>query len=162
MAGKVLQDQLYFIACIPIDLILTFDMQHPVTVYGLIQNPLFLFTVPVTAPTIVTAVRTDATSALMKWEPLSLEQLRGNLTSYVIVYTPLENECPSHSNTNKEEIMSIQPIWAITDMLDPGQEYCVGVAVKTGAGTGMFSYEIIPRKYSMQAQPYMHKHDLNV
>ena len=108
-----------------------------------------MFTVPATVPTIVTAIRTDATSALMEWEPLSLEQLRGNLTSYEIVYTPLAKECPPHSSTNREEKMSVQvtqPTLAITDMLDPGQQYCVGIAANTGAGTGIFSYEIIPCK----------------
>ena len=106
----------------------------------------FLYTVSVTAPTIIAAIRTDATSALIEWEPLNLEQLRGNLTSYEIVYIPLENECPPHSNTNKEETMSIQvtkPVCAITDLLDPGREYCVGIAANTGAGTGMFSYNLI-------------------
>ena len=46
----------------------------------------------------------------------------------------------------KEETMSIQvtkPVFAITDLLDPGREYCVGIAANTGAGTGMFSYNLI-------------------
>ena len=114
--------------------------------YNYIVSNSFLYTVSVTAPTIITAIRTDATSALMEWEPLNLEQLRGNLTSYEIVCIPLENECPPRSNTNKEETMSIQvtqPVFAITDLLDPGREYCVGIAANTGAGTGMFSYDLI-------------------
>ena len=56
---------------------------------------LFWFLVPVAAPKILSLQRTQSTSALIEWEALRLEDLRGNLTSYTIVYFALSNGCPS-------------------------------------------------------------------
>ena len=109
------------------------------------------YVVPLKAPPIVLADRTEATTALIEWEILSQEDLRGNLSSHEIVYfNLLEAECPpttiGTSSSHMVSFIGTEPQFVITD-LDPGLQYCVGVAAKTGAGLGDFSYSLIPCKY---------------
>lgn len=105
-------------------------------------NPLV---VPLVAP-ILTANRTDATSARVEWELLTLDQLRGNLTSYELVYFELVQECLENSNFENGgnvSVEAIQPVFSLTGLLDPGLQYCIGIAARTGAGIGPVSFETI-------------------
>ena len=107
------------------------------------------YVVPLKAPPIVSADRTEATTALIEWEVLSLENLRGNLSSHEIVYYELlDEDCPPNTTSSSRMVSfkGIEPQFVITD-LDPGLQYCVGVAAKTGAGRGDFSYSLISCKY---------------
>ena len=103
-------------------------------------------TVPQKGPTIVFADRTEATAALVEWEHLSLEDLRGNFSSYEIVYYDLlEEQCPAQASTDNQTVSVTRedPRAAIAD-LEPGLQYCVAVAAKTSAGVGEFSHRVIP------------------
>ena len=104
---------------------------------------LFWFLVPVATPKILSLQRTQSTSALIEWEALRLEDLRGNLTSYTIVYFALSNGCPSltgSADSSSLSVVSLQTVFTLVDLLEPVHEYCAGVAATTGAGTGNFSY----------------------
>ena len=106
----------------------------------------------------MSADRTEATTALIEWEVLSLEDLRGNLLSHEIVYYELlDEDCPPNTTSSSRMVSfkGIEPQFVITD-LDPGLQYCVGVAAKTGAGRGDFSYSLIPCKYIVLNQNAKH------
>ena len=106
----------------------------------------------------MSADRTEATTALIEWEVLSLEDLRGNLSSHEIVYYKLlDEDCPPNTTSSSRMVSfkGIEPQFVITD-LDPGLQYCVGVAAKTGAGHGDFSYSLIPCKYIVLNQNAKH------
>ena len=102
--------------------------------------------VPSTAPSILSVERTNTTTAEIQWELLSFKELQGNLSSYEIVYYELEEDCPPNNvNTTKQSLVSVvkrEPVFSITN-LDPRREYCVGIAAKTGAGIGKFSFEAV-------------------
>lgn len=104
----------------------------------------FVFAVPSTAPSILSADRTNGMTVEIQWELLSLKQLRGNLSSYEIVYHELEEDCPlpnvNSSNQSSVSVVKREPVFSITD-LDPRREYCIGIAARTGAGIGEFSFK---------------------
>ena len=62
------------------------------------------------------------------------------------MYYELEEDCPPNNvNTTKQSLVSVvkrEPVFSITN-LDPRREYCVGIAAKTGAGIGKFSFEAV-------------------
>ena len=114
------------------------------------------YVVPLKAPSIVSADRTEATTALIEWEVLSQEDLRGNLSSHEIVYYELlDEDCPPNTTSSSRMVSfkGIEPQFVITD-LDPGLQYCVGVAAKTGAGRGDFSYSLMPCKSGAETAIY--------
>jgi len=103
------------------------------------------FAVPLKAPNITSANRTEAKKLLVKWEYLKLEDLRGNLVSYEIAYYDLLNQqCPAKSAENTTISERGGDSYAVIANLEPTLEYCVAVAAKTGAGVGEFSYITIP------------------
>ena len=105
----------------------------------------FVFSVPLKGPTIVSANRTEASGAVVEWEHLDVENLRGKLVSYEIVYHELsEEQCPATSDGNTTISVTGGDSYAVIANLDPRLEYCVAVAAKTGAGVGEFSYVTIP------------------
>ena len=62
------------------------------------------------------------------------------------MYYELKEDCPpSNVNTTNQSLVSVvkrEPVFSITN-LDPRREYCVGIAAKTGAGIGKFSFEAV-------------------
>ena len=62
------------------------------------------------------------------------------------MYYELEEDCPpSNVKTTNQSSVSVvkrEPVFSITN-LDPRREYCVGIAAKTGAGIGKFSFEAV-------------------
>ena len=84
----------------------------------------------------------------LKWEHLNLDDLRGSLVSYEIVYYELlEEQCPAKtygSTSNNTMSVTGGGSYAVIANLDPRLEYCVAVAAKLGAGVGEFSYITIP------------------
>ena len=108
----------------------------------------YILSVPLVAPTILSLQRTNPTSALVEWEPLKPQDLRGNLTSYVIVYFKLSSDTSCLSPTQNYEnstfaVEAVSPVYSISERLDPTYEYCVGIAAVTGAGAGVFSYDSV-------------------
>ena len=100
---------------------------------------------------ITTLFHKNAMTAYMSWEALTLEELRGFLHTYKVIYyettqticSDIESEF-SHIETNSTSVI-------IRD-LDPMAEYCVGVAASTVAGVGNYSQKHLPCKnYSKQA-----------
>lgn len=108
----------------------------------------FLCIAPSKAPMITSLFRVDAQTANLSWEFLTLEELRGFLYTYEVVYfTTIKGiQCsdaqPELSNTQSAETNNI----LITD-LDPVMEYCVGVAASTVVDVGNYSYEYLPCKF---------------
>lgn len=108
----------------------------------------FLCIAPSKAPMITSLFRVDAQTANLSWEFLTLEELRGFLYTYEVVYftTIKDIQCsdaqPELNNTQSAETNNI----LITD-LDPEMEYCVGVAASTVVGVGNYSYEYLPCKF---------------
>jgi hypothetical protein len=101
--------------------------------------------VPLVAPTILTLQRTNSTSALIEWKPLRPQDLRGNPTSHLLVYSKQSDSCPTvpESFENSTRVEALSPAYFLTEVLDPRHEYCVGIAAVTGAGTGVFSYKSV-------------------
>ena len=105
--------------------------------------------------------------ALIELERLSLEDWRGNLSSYeVVYYEVLEEQCPLSSPfkamtfsvpnsgiqinitqnlTNVTLSVAEGSIQINITDLEPVVQYCLSVAAKTGAGIGEMSYHIIQR-----------------
>ena len=87
--------------------------------------------------------------AVVMWEPLSTEDLRGILSSYEIVYYEMlpndkcEQDSTDNVKTESAHQLEREALFTITD-LDPGLQYCVGVAAKTSAGVGVFTFIVIP------------------
>lgn len=46
----------------------------------------------------------------------------------------------SSSSYNRVSVQTMQPLFSLTEVLDPGLRYCIGIAAKTTAGVGQFSY----------------------
>ena len=127
---------------------ITFTREGGMYFFELSAHVTYSLSVPLVSPSILSIRRTDATSALIEWELVSLNQLRGNLTAYEIVYFELEEDCSANSNIygkNKGNVSveAIQPVFSLTDLLDPRLEYCIGIAARTGAGIGPYSSESI-------------------
>ena len=84
--------------------------------------------------------------AVVMWEPLSTEDLRGSLSSYEIVYYKVSDEqCPQNTTIN-DKTMSVEvreSMFTMTE-LAPGLQYCVGVAAKTSVEVGEFSFSFVP------------------
>ena len=110
---------------------------------------LYLHSVPLVAPTILALQRTNSTSALIEWKPLRPQDLRGNLTSYLLVYSKQSVSCPTvpESYENSTPVEALSPAYSLTDVLDPRHKYCVGIAAVTGAGAGVFSYKSVSCKW---------------
>ena len=109
------------------------------------------YSAPLVAPTILSLRRTNSTSALIEWERLGPQDLRGYLTSYLIVFFKLSDTCTPVSSSaqsyeNRSSVPALSPVFSLIDLLDPRHEYCVGVAAVTGAGTGAFSYKSVSCK----------------
>ena len=99
-----------------------------------------------TAVAFTSISRTKASTATTEWGELSWKDLRGVLVSYEIAYNSAGpgDKCSVKTGSNYNHTMSVhQERHVITD-LDPGLQYCVGVAAKTSAGIGPFNQALIP------------------
>lgn len=79
---------------------------------------------------------------LVEWKPLTLEEARGFITSYIVTYSSADSRRRKRA-TGTEEVPGDQNSVSIDD-LDPDIEYSVSVAAATTAGTGVGSDPIIP------------------
>ena len=81
----------------------------------------------------------------MEWEELSWEDRRGVLTSYEIVYDDMtSDQCPATNSFDNTLSVNEGSLNFVINDLYPGLQYCVGVAAKTSAGIGEFSFKVIP------------------
>ena len=90
--------------------------------------------------------RTTAHTAQLKWELLSLEELGGFLTNYIVKYNEKEAHDCSDTPPDTSETLLTEKDNAHIRNLDPSQEYCVGVAASTTKGVGHYSLGHIPCK----------------
>ena len=70
----------------------------------------------------------------------------GNITSYVILYTPSVNTGCSEIHTGGTSSVSVSGDTTTTveiDGLEASKEYCVAVAARSAAGTGNYSYVLL-------------------
>ena len=79
---------------------------------------------------------------LVEWKPLTLEEARGFITSYIVTYSSTESRRRKRT-TSTVEVAGDQTSATIDD-LDPNVQYSVSVAAITTAGTGVSSDPIIP------------------
>lgn len=79
---------------------------------------------------------------LVEWKPLTLEEARGFITSYIVTYSSADSRRRKRA-TGTVEVPGDQNSVSIDD-LDPDIEYSVSVAAATTAGTGVGSDPIIP------------------
>jgi hypothetical protein len=101
--------------------------------------------VPSVEPELILSERTDATSLHLLWEALSLEELRGFLDSYVVVFEELNTyQCLDLDPLTSQTVLAQEAFITISDGLMPGKEYCVEVAAKTSAGAGISTKVTIP------------------
>ena len=90
--------------------------------------------------------RMDATSLHLEWVDPSLEDLRGFLESYVVVFEELNTyQCLDLDPQTSQTRIVREPEIVITGLL-PGKEYCVEIAAKTSTGVGNFTKITIPRE----------------
>ena len=81
----------------------------------------------------------------MEWEELSWADRRGVLTSYEIVYDDMtSDQCPATNSFDNTLSVNKESLDFVINDLDPGLQYCVGVAAKTSAGIGVFMFTVIP------------------
>ena len=107
----------------------------------------FVFSiVPKRSPTMTEVHRTNAMTALLKWEPLTLEELGGFLNNYTVKYNWQDaRACPASPPGTSETLFNKEDSARITNM-DPSLEYCVYIAASTVAGVGSYSQGRIPCK----------------
>lgn len=79
---------------------------------------------------------------LVEWKPLTLEEARGFITSYIVTYSSADGRRRKRA-TSTIEVAGDQTSVSIDD-LDPNVQYSVSVAATTTAGTGVGSDPIIP------------------
>ena len=105
-----------------------------------------VFTVPSAEPEASLSERMGATSLHLEWVDPSLEELRGFLESYVVVFEELNTyQCLDLDPQTSQTRIVREPEIVITGLL-PGKEYCVEIAAKTSAGAGNFTKITIPRE----------------
>ncbi|CAI8053003.1 Receptor-type tyrosine-protein phosphatase F [Geodia barretti] len=101
--------------------------------------------VPSVEPELILSERTDATSLHLLWEALSLEELRGFLDSYVVVFEELNTyQCLDLDPLTSQSVLVQEVFITISYGLMPGKEYCVEVAAETSAGAGISTKITIP------------------
>ena len=72
--------------------------------------------------------------------PLSLDELHGFLTSYVVEYAEKEIQKCTHIDIDQNtKSLWVQEKRAVITHLDPLKEYCVRIAASTAMGTGTFT-----------------------
>lgn len=90
--------------------------------------------------------RKNAETAYFSWVPLTLEQLRGFLNTYEVIYQKMNKyECPE-IEPEFRQTLSVKTNSVVIRNLDPLIEYCVGVSASTAAGGGNYSYQHLPCK----------------
>ena len=84
-------------------------------------------------------------TAYMSWEALTLEELRGFLHTYKVIYYETTQTICSDIESEFSRVETNSTSVIIRD-LDPVAEYCVGVAASTVAGVGNYSQKHLPCK----------------
>ena len=90
--------------------------------------------------------REDATTIHLNWTLLTLDELRGFLEYYSIVYHPLEAYSCEYIDIGGGESLSVEADSASISGLDPRVEYCVGIAATTAVGVGSYNKTLLPCK----------------
>ena len=71
--------------------------------------------------------------------PLTLDELRGFPTSYVVEYAEKEIHKCTHVDPNTNISVLVQGNRTVITDLDPLKEYCVRIAASTAVGIGTFT-----------------------
>ena len=108
---------------------------EPVDVRTLISFLLY-FTVPSVAPKWSIIQRTSAVQVELEWTHLSLEESRGYITGYSIIYAESVYAC---SLTGDEITVITDNDHLQLNELNPRLEYCIRIAASTSNGEGIYS-----------------------
>jgi hypothetical protein len=96
--------------------------------------------VPVRSPHQITLARTSATIASCHWSPLTIEELRGFLLTYEVIYVQdTSGNCNNARESEGALSVSTTDTNILLTNLDPHQSYCFQVAASTSKGVGSFS-----------------------
>ena len=90
------------------------------------------------------ASREDATTIYLNWTLLTLDELRGFLKYYSIVYHPLEGYSCEYIDIRGGQFLSVNTGSTSISGLDPTVEYCVGIAATTIVGVGSYNKTLLP------------------
>jgi len=97
---------------------------------------------------ITTLFHKNAMTAYMSWKALTLEELRGFLHTYKVIYYETTQTICSNIESEFSDTLPVETnsTSVIIRDLDPVVEYCVGVAASTVAGVGNYSQGLLPCK----------------
>ena len=105
-----------------------------------------MFIVPRKSPHISSLSREDATTGLVHWDLLTLDELSGFLDSYIVVSQELKRHTCADIDIESGEAFAVTTEYVQIVGLHPTAEYCVGVAASTAAGVGNYSQGLLPCK----------------
>ena len=88
---------------------------------------------PQSFPVITDVERVSPDNISVTWNPMSLESLRGFLTSYRLTVSQSIYSCSS--TKNHKDIETINTLAAIANAV-PGESYCISVSAGTNEGYG--------------------------
>lgn len=104
---------------------------------------LWQFAAPTVAPTVTSAVRTNATTARIMWSAVNTMGAGGIISHYSVRYRPKDYPNENCSNTNAStwttNTKTADGTSILITELIPTRDYCVAVAATTNAGTGIYS-----------------------
>ena len=122
------------------------------------------FAVPA-VPTLTSAIRLSASSAMIKWIPLTPDKARGLLTSLRIAYEPARgSRCFNNYSFMESYIVFVrenlfEQATANITGLEPNREYCVAIQVSTSRGDSGFSNSVkLPCKRNYSYPLFKHSH----
>lgn len=117
-------------------------MQH-YYYYCLFFFALWQFAAPTVAPTITSAVRTNATTARIMWSAVDTMAAGGIISHYSVRYRPKDYPNENCNNTNAStwttNTKTADGTSILITELIPTRDYCVAVAATNNAGTGIYS-----------------------
>ena len=117
-------------------------MQH-YYYYCLFFFALWQFAAPTVAPTITSAVRTNATTARIMWSAVDTMAAGGIISHYSVRYRPKDYPNENCNNTNAStwttNTKTADGSSILITELIPTRDYCVAVAATNNAGTGIYS-----------------------
>ena len=110
------------------------------------------------AVSITTFKRESPTIIYVKWSPLTLEESKGFITYYTVVYAESVDGC-TVVNKKKELNINNSTNEVIISGLDPAKNFCISVAANTVMGIGDLSNVIVSSMLIHRLIVYYIKHN---
>ena len=118
---------------------LILDTKHVIECMIVYHSFLTFVSVPFVGPSITNATRTSGVSAFIQWALLPLEDSRGYVTSYSVLYSQKTDILCSPPNTWIDTTsFTTHNVTHVINGLTPYLSYCVAVSASTNTGVGTF------------------------